>query len=131
MGNIYVMYIHLPGRHYDINLFHPQAFVSEQRLAGLPIFCCFSAVSRQYAAASSSSPGCLYRLEFILFTLRQVISGLPARSFSVSRSFRKIWVVTAPEFQVVLSVLSLSFWTHETRLVYNHCRTHPIQTIID
>ena len=24
-----VMHIHLPGKHYDVNLFHPQAFVLE------------------------------------------------------------------------------------------------------
>ena len=28
------MYIHLPGQHYDVNLFHPQAFVLEQN----PVF---------------------------------------------------------------------------------------------
>ena len=60
------MYIHLPGRHYEVNLFHPQAFVCEQSLPRFTIFCFFWAVSRRYAAASSTSPGCLYRLELHL-----------------------------------------------------------------
>ena len=42
------MYIHLPGRHYDVNLFHPQAFVSEQSLPSLSIFCFFWDVSGRY-----------------------------------------------------------------------------------
>ena len=62
---MYVMYIHLPGRHYDVNLFHPQAFVSEQSLPSLSILF-FWAVTRRYAAASSASLSCLYRL-FIPF----------------------------------------------------------------
>ena len=37
-------------------------------------------------AASSTSPGCLYCLEL---TLRQLVFGLPARVFSVSRSFEE------------------------------------------
>ena len=57
------MYIHLPGRHYDVNLFQPQAFVSRLSLPSLSIFW---AVSRQSAAAISTSLGCLYRLELHL-----------------------------------------------------------------
>ena len=33
--NMYVTYIPLHGRHYDVNLFHPQGFVSEQSLPSL------------------------------------------------------------------------------------------------
>ena len=54
------MYIHLPGRHYDVNLFQPQSFVSGLSLPSLSIFW---AVSRRSAAAISTSPGCLYGSE--------------------------------------------------------------------
>ena len=60
------MYIHLPEKHYGVNLFHSQAFVSEQSLSSLSIFSFLWAVSRRYAAASSTSPGCLYCLELQL-----------------------------------------------------------------
>ena len=63
MGNIYVMYIHLPGRHYDINLFQPQAFVPGLSLPSLSIF---RVVSRRYAAAISTLHGCLCHLELHL-----------------------------------------------------------------
>ena len=85
VGIIYLMCIHLPGSHYDVRLFHPQAFVSER---SLPTYFVFSRLLLDdMQLLSSTSPGCLYRLEFILFTLRQVVSGLTARFFSVSRSF--------------------------------------------
>ena len=44
------MYIHLPGRHYDINLFHLKSLFQcpEQSLPSLSIFCFFRAVSRRY-----------------------------------------------------------------------------------
>ena len=57
------MYINLPGRHYDFNLFQPQAFVSGLSLPSLFIFW---AVSRRSAGAISTSPGCLDRLELHL-----------------------------------------------------------------
>ena len=57
------MYIHLSGRHYDVNHFQLQAFVSGPSLPSLPIFW---AVSRLSAAAISTSPSCLYRLELHL-----------------------------------------------------------------
>ena len=47
------MYIHLPGRHYDFNLFQPQAFVSGLSLPSLFIFW---AVSRRSADAISIHP---------------------------------------------------------------------------
>ena len=56
------MYIHLPGTHYDVNLFNPQAFVSEQSLPSLSIFRYFWAVSGRYAAAKFD-----FTLLFILF----------------------------------------------------------------
>ena len=57
------MYIHLPGRNYDVNLFQQQAFVSG---LSLPILSIIWAVSRRSAVAISTSPGCLYRLELHL-----------------------------------------------------------------
>ena len=44
------MYIHLPGRHYNVNLLHPQALL-RTKSSSLSIFCFFWAVSRRYAAA--------------------------------------------------------------------------------
>ena len=124
IGNIYVMYIDLLGRHYDVNLFQPQGFVSRLSLPSLSIFW---TVSRQSAAAISASPGCLYRLELHLDRLFLVYQ----QGFFLSAGlFKKIWVLSSPTFQVALSVLSSSFWTHETWLVYNHCQTHSIQTVI-
>ena len=81
------MYIHLPGRHYDVNLFHPQAFLSEQSLQVCPYFVFSGLFLDDMQLLCLTSPGCLYRLEFISFTLRQVVSGLPARLFSANRSF--------------------------------------------
>ena len=75
------MSIHLPGRHYDDNLFQPQAFVSGVRL---PILSIFWAVSRRYAAAIPPLPGCLYRLELHLdrlFLVYQQVFFLPAGLF--------------------------------------------------
>ena len=48
------------------------------------------------AAASSTSPSLPFR-----FTLRQVVFGLPARFFSVSRSFEEDLSAFLAEFQVV------------------------------
>ena len=74
IGNIYVMYIHLPGRHYDINLFQPKAFVSGLTKPSkfVHILGCFYTICSCYFDFT--------RL-FILFrvTLEQVVSGLPAR----------------------------------------------------
>ena len=63
------MYIHLSGRRYYVNLFHPLAFVSEQCLPSLFVHIFFWAVSRDMVAASSTSPGCLYCLELHLNSL--------------------------------------------------------------
>ena len=80
------MYIHLPGRHYDVNLFHPQAFLSEQSLQVCQYFIFFWAVSRQYAVAMFG-----FTRLFISFTVKQVASGLPGRVFFLSGGpFRKI-----------------------------------------
>ena len=104
------MYIHLPGRHYDANLFHLKAFVSVLRTKSskfVHILFFFWAVSRRYGAASSTSPTCLCRLELYLDRLFQVYQ----QGFFVSAGlFRKIWVLSLPEFQVVLSVLNSGFW---------------------
>ena len=72
---------HLPGRDYDVNLFQPQAFVSGVSLPSLSITW---AVSRRYAAAISTLPGCLYRLELHLdkkFLVYQRGFFLPAGLF--------------------------------------------------
>ena len=83
------MYIHLPGRHYDVNPFQPQAFVSGLSLPSLSIFW---AVSRRSAAAISTSHGCLYRLELHLDRLFLVYrQGF----FLSARLFRKMWVLSA------------------------------------
>ena len=124
IGNIYVMYIHLPGRHYDVNLFQAQAFISD---LSFPSFFIFWTVSRRSAGANSTSPSCLYRLELHLDRLFLVYQ----QGFFLSAGlFRKIWVLSSPKFQVMLSVLSSSFWTHEIWLAYNHCQTHSIQSLI-
>ena len=81
------MYIYLRGRHYNVNLFHPQAFLLEQSLQVCPYFVSSGLFLDDMQLRCSTSPGCLYRLEFISFTLREVLSGLPARSFSAGRSF--------------------------------------------
>ena len=81
------MYIHLPGRHYDVNLFHPQAFLSEQSLQVCPYFVFSGLFLDNMQLLCLTSPGCLYRLEFISFTLRQVVSGLPARLFFCRQVF--------------------------------------------
>ena len=126
------MYIHLPGRHYDVNLFHLKSFVWVLRTKPskfVHILFFFWAVSRRYGAASLTSPSCLYRLELNsdrLFQVYQQGFFLSAGFFQV---FSKIWMLTSLEFQVGLSFLNSSFWTHETWLVYNHCQMHCLQTI--
>ena len=81
------MYIHLTGRHYNVSLFHPLAFLSEQSLQVCPYFVFSGLFLNDMQLLCSTSPGCLYRLEFISFTLREAASGLPAMFFSVDRSF--------------------------------------------
>ena len=86
--NLYVMCIRLPVRH-DINLFHLKAFVSVLRTKPskfVHILFFFWAVSRQYGAASSTSPTCLCRLELYLDRLFQVYQQ---GFFSLSRSFQE------------------------------------------
>ena len=69
------MYIHLPGRHYDVNLFHRKSFVSVLRTKPFKfahILFFWGTVSRRYGAASSTLPTCLYRLELNSDSLFQV-----------------------------------------------------------
>ena len=67
------MHIHRPGKHYCVNHFHPQAFVSEQSLSNLFIFCFFSGLFLgDMVAASLTSPGFLYHLELQLDRLFMV-----------------------------------------------------------
>ena len=82
------MYIHLPGRHYDVNLIHPQAFLSEQSLQVCPYFVFSGLFLDDMQLLCLTSSGCLYSFEFISFTLRQVVSGLPARLFLCRQIFR-------------------------------------------
>ena len=101
------MYVHLPCRHYNVNLFHPQAFLSEQSLQVCPYFVFSGLFLDDMQLLCLTSPGCLYRLEFISFTLTQVVSSLPARFFFLPTGlFRKIWVLSSPEFQVASAVSS-------------------------
>ena len=101
------MYIHLTGRHYNVSLFHPLAFLSEQSLQVCPYFVFSGLFLDDMQLLCLTSPGCLYRLEFISFTLTQVVSSLPARFFFLPTGlFRKIWVLSSPEFQVASAVSS-------------------------
>ena len=81
------MYIHLPDRRYNDNLFHAQVFLSEQSLQVCPYFAFSGLFLDDMQLLCSTSPGCLYRLEFKSFTLRRAVSGLAVRFFSVDRSF--------------------------------------------
>ena len=95
------MYIHLPGRHYDVNLIHPQAFLSEQSLQVCPYFVFSGLFLDDMQLLCSTSPGCLYRLHLHrLFPLYQQGFFLP------TGLFRKIWVLSSPEFQVASAVSS-------------------------
>ena len=80
------MYIHLTGRHNDVKFFHPQAFFSKSSSLSTFYFVFSGLFLDDMQLLCSISPGCLYRLEFISVTLRQVVSGLPTRFFSVNRS---------------------------------------------
>ena len=81
------MYIHLLGRHYTVNLFHPQVFLSEQSLQVCPYFVFSGLFLDDMQLLCSTSPGCLYRLEFISFTLRRAVSGLAVRFFFCRQVF--------------------------------------------
>ena len=103
------MYIHLPRRLYNFNLFHPQAFLSEQSLQVCSYFVFSGLFLDDMQLLCLTSPGCLYRLEFISFTLRQVVSGLPARLFSANRSFQEdlsAFLARVSRFQVASAVSS-------------------------
>ena len=84
------MCIHPPGRHYYVNLFHQKAFClsAQNKVFQLcPYFVFFWAVSRQYGAASLTSPTCLYHSELYLDRLFQVYQ----QGFFLSAGlFRKI-----------------------------------------
>ena len=95
------MYIHLPVRHYDVNLFHPQAFLSEQSLQVCSYFVFSGLFLDDMQLLCPTSPGCLYRLHLHrLFPLYQQGFFLP------TGLFRKIWVLSSPEFQVASAVSS-------------------------
>ena len=56
------MYIHLPGRDYDVNLFHPKAFLSEQSLQVCQYFVFSRLFLDNMQLLCLASPGYLYRL---------------------------------------------------------------------
>ena len=76
LGNIYVMHIHLLGRH-DVNLFHPQAFVSNKVFQVCPYFV-FSGLFLDDMVAVQS---CLYTQTACFWST--------SKFFSVSRSFEE------------------------------------------
>ena len=102
IGNIYVMYIHLPGTHYDVKIFHPEDFLSEQSLQFCQYFVFAGLFLDDIQLLCSTSPGCLYRLHVDrLFLVYQ-------QGFLLSAgSFRKIWELYLPEFQVASAC---QFW---------------------
>ena len=83
------MYVHLPGRYYDVNLFHLKAFVSVLRIKSSK----FVHISFFFLGRFQTIWSCQFNFTrlFILFRviLRQVVSGLPVRFFSVNRSFQE------------------------------------------
>ena len=87
IGSIYIIYIHLPGRHYNVKHFHPQAFLSEQSHQVCPYFVFSGLFLDGMQLLRLISLGCLYRLEFISFTPAQAVSGLPARFFFCRQVF--------------------------------------------
>ena len=101
------MCIHLPGRH-DVSLFHPQSLSLRTKSSSLSIFCFFWAVSRRYATAMLD-----FTRLFISFTLRQVVSGLPATFFFCGQVFLGRFECFSRQIfrQLMLLVLSSGFWT--------------------
>ena len=95
------MYIHLPGRHYDVNLFHPQAFLSEQNLQVCPYFVFSGLFLDDMQLLCSTSPGCLYRLH-----LDRLFLVYQQDFFLWAGLSRKIWVLFSPDFQVANAVSS-------------------------
>ena len=95
------MYIYLPGRHYNVNLFHPQTFLSEQSLQVCPYFVFSGLFLDEMQLLCSRSPGCLYRLHLdMLFLVYQ-------QGFFLSTGLsRKIWVLSSAEFEVASAVSS-------------------------
>ena len=95
------MYIYLRGRHYNVNLFHPQAFLSEQSLQVCRYFVFYGLFLDNMQLLCSTSPGCLYRLHLDRFFL------VYQQDFFVPAGlFRKIWVLSQPEFQLASVVSS-------------------------
>ena len=88
------MYIVLPGRHYDVNLFHPQAFLSEQSLQVYQYFVFSGLFLDDMQLLCSTSAGCLYRLHLDrLFLVYQ--QGI----FLLAGPFRKFESFTRQDFR--------------------------------
>ena len=113
-------------QNYDFNHLHLQSCVSEQILSSFPCLVPSGVFLDDMMAASSTSSGYSYCLESHLGKLSLAYQ----KGFFYQQVFRKIWVLSSPEFQVVLSILILSFWANKTWLVYTLCHTHPIKTVI-
>ena len=80
------MYIHLPVRHYDVNLFHPQAFLSEQSR-----YFVFSGLFLDdMHLLYSTSPGCLYCLDLYCLHLDRLFLAYQQDFFLSAGLFRKI-----------------------------------------
>ena len=69
IDNKYIMHIHLPGRHCNVNYFHPQAFVSDSQNKVFQV-CPSILLSGKFldviVAAILTPRGCSYRLELQL-----------------------------------------------------------------
>ena len=75
------MYIHLAGRHYDVNLILPQASLSEQSLQVCPYFVFSGLFLEDMHLLCSTSPGCLYRLDSGCFCSTSKVFFLSAGPF--------------------------------------------------
>ena len=69
IGYKYIVYIHLPGKHYNVNHFDPQAFVSGSQNQVFQVCLCIP-LSKKFpddiVAPILTTRGCSYRLELQL-----------------------------------------------------------------
>ena len=69
ISNKYIMHIHLPGRHYNVNHFDPKAFVSGSQNQVFQVCLCIP-LSKKFpddiVAPILTTRGCSYRLELQL-----------------------------------------------------------------
>ena len=86
LGNIYVMYIHLLGRH-DVNLFHPQAFVSNKVFQVCPYFFFLGCFQTIWQLLFRLHPA-VYTVQSCLYTQTGCFWST-SKFFSVNRSFEE------------------------------------------